>query len=269
MIDIISYPFMQRALISGVFVALVCAVLGVFLVLRKSAFIGEGLAHISFSGIAIGLILGQDPILVALAVTLAAAIVISYVRQHAILHGDTALAIFSYAGFALGIFLISAYKGFSADLFSYLFGSILTISQADMLVCAGLSVLILAFVFLLYNELALLTFNEETAKVSGIRTDILEYIFSALVSAAIVISMRIVGIILVASFIIMPAASALLMRTSFRKTIILSAAVSVISLVAGLSLSFYFDFAAGATIVLCNFLIFASIFSLRRILVRT
>ncbi|MBN2368586.1 metal ABC transporter permease, partial [Candidatus Woesearchaeota archaeon] len=221
--ELLSYSFIQRALISGILIAIACSVLGIFLVLRKHAFIGEGLAHISFGGIALGLFLGINPVIAALILTILGGIGITKLRESAKLNSDNAVGIFSYAGFALGIVLISVSKGFNADLFSYLFGNILAISMFDVVFSAALSLLIISFVFLFYNELAFVTFDEQTAKTSGVNVKLINYMLGILVAITVVISMRIVGIILVASFMIIPASASLQLSSNFRQSIFISA----------------------------------------------
>jgi len=266
MIEIFSYGFMQKALIAGILVAIPTSLLGVFLVLRRRAFIGEGLAHISFGGIALGLFFGLRPLIVALIVTMIGALAIQLIRDRARLYGDTAIGIFSYAGFALGIFLISLSDGFTTDIFGFLFGNILTVNSFDLLFSVILSIIIIAFIILFYPDLFYMTFDADTAKASGIRVGMHRYLMSFLVAATVVISMRVVGIILVASFMIIPAAAALQISKNFKQTIVYSVLISVLSVLIGLVLSALFDFAASATIILINFMIFLLLAGYRRLI---
>ncbi len=264
MLEILTYQFMQRALIAGVLVAVPCSLLGVFLVLRRRAFIGEGLAHISFGGIALGLFLGLNPLIVALIITLLASVAIQLIKDRSRLHSDTAIGIFSYTGFAFGVFIISLTKGFNTDLFSYLFGSILTVSSFDLIFSVILSVISVLFIILFYNNLFYITFDEETARTSGVNATLYKHLIGFLVATTVVISMRIVGIILVASFMIIPAAAALQISKNFRQTLVYSIIICVVSVLIGLVLSATFDYAASASIILVNFIIFIIIFLARK-----
>jgi zinc transport system permease protein len=253
MLEILGYGFMQRALVAGILVSVACSLLGVFLVLKKSAFIGEGLAHISFAGIAIGLIFGFSPLIASVILTVIGGIAIMKLTAKSRLHTDAAIGIISYTGLAFGVFLISISRGFTIDIFSYLFGNILTISQFDMYFSAGLAVAVLFFTILFFNELYVITFSEETAKTTGINVNLLNYVFAVLVAITVVISIRVVGILLVASFMILPASAALQLAKGFRHSLVISAVFGILSVIGGLSLSYFLDVAAGATIVLLNF----------------
>jgi len=253
---------MQRSLISGILIAIACSLLGVFLVLRKNAFIGEGLAHISFGGIAVGLLIGINPMIAALIVTIIGALMIVNIDENSKLSGDTSIGIFSYTGFALGILLISLKSGFNTDLFSYLFGNILALTNFDVFFSLGLVIIVLVFIVLFRQELFYITFDEETAKTAGINVRLLNYLIAVLVGITVVVSMRIVGIILVASFIILPASAALQISKNFKQTLFYSLILSILSVITGLILSFYLDIAAGATVVLVNFIFFVVLYFL-------
>ena len=264
-IDLFTYGFMQRALLVGILIAVSCAIIGVFLILRRTAFIGEGLAHISFAGVALGFLFGVEPLVAALFVTIFGALAIAFTKEKSLLFTDTIIGIFSYTGFALGILLVSM-QSVNVELFGYLFGNILAVSYFDMVFSGLLALLVVGFVMYFYYDLYYITFDEETAKSAGIKVEMLNYLFALLVAVCVVISMRIVGIILVASFMILPAASAMHLTKTFRKMVALSIIISVFSALMGLVAAFYLDTAAGATIVLLNFLIFAVSFSREHIL---
>jgi zinc transport system permease protein len=247
-----------------VLVAVPCSLLGVFLVLRRRAFIGEGLAHISFGGIALGLLLGLNPLIVALLITLLGSVMIQLIKDRSKLPSDTAIGIFSYTGFALGVFIISLTRGFNTDLFAYLFGSILTVSKFDLLFSVILSIITILIIILFYNNLFYITFDEETARTGGVNTGIYKHLIGFLVATTVVISMRIVGIILVASFMIIPAAAALQISKNFRQTLVYSIIICILSVLIGMVLSATFDFAASASIILVNFILFIMIFLARK-----
>ncbi len=256
MFSILAYGFMQRSFLAGTFIALSCALLGVFIVLKKNSFISEGLAHISFGGLALGLFIGINPLVASLGLTIMGAVLLVFMQEKTKLKGDALIGILSYTGFAFGILLVSLSRGFNADIFSYLFGNILTVSEFDILFSGILSFFIISFILLFYNEFSFLIFDEEGAKTSGINVRLFNYIIGILIGITVVISIRIIGIILVAAFMILPASSSLNISKSFKQTMIFSVIISLFSLILGLVLSFVFDLAAGATIVILSFLVF-------------
>ncbi len=249
MLEILQYSFMQNALIAGVLIAAICSILGVFLVLRRMSLMGDGLAHISFGGLAAGFFFGIYPLLAALAFSVLAAIGIQKLKAMKV-HGDAAIAIFFSFGLALGVVLISLSKGFSVDLFSYLFGSILAVGPTDLLFIAVLGVATIIAIWAFYKELFYITFDEDSARASGIQVEKMNAVLMVLTAMAVVVSMRIVGILLVSSFIVIPASIALLICKNFRQAILLSVAIGVASSIVGLLASYYLDIAAGGAIVL-------------------
>ena len=249
MLEILQYSFMQNALIAGVLIAAICSILGVFLVLRRMSLMGDGLAHISFGGLAAGFFFGIYPLLAALVFSVLAAIGIQKLKAMKV-HGDAAIAIFFSFGLALGVVLISLSKGFSVDLFSYLFGSILAVGPGDLLFIAVLGVATIAAIWAFYKELFYITFDEDSAKASGIQVERMNAVLMVLTAMAVVVSMRIVGILLVSSFIVIPASIALLICKNFKQAILLSVAIGVASAIVGLLASYYLDIAAGGAIVL-------------------
>lgn len=249
MTDILAYGFMQRAFIAGALIAVVCSTIGVFLVLRRMSLMGDGLAHISFAGIAGGMFFNVYPLLSALAFTILSALGIQRLKKMKI-YGDAAIAIFFSFGLALGVTLISFARGFGTDLFSYLFGSILAVSETDLIFIAILCAATIAAVWLFYKELFYITFDEDSAEASGLPVEGLNTMLIVLTAVAVVVSMRVVGILLVSSFIVLPASTALLISRGFRDTMVLSAAIAVLGSTAGLVAAFYLDIAAGGSIVL-------------------
>ncbi|MFA5077562.1 MAG: metal ABC transporter permease [Candidatus Micrarchaeia archaeon] len=249
MLEMLQYGFMQRALIAGVLIAAICSAIGFFLVLRRMSMLGDGLAHISFGGIAAGMFFGVYPLLSALAFAVASALGIQKLKQMKV-YGDAAVAIFFSFGLALGVVLVSMSRGFGTDLMSYLFGSILAVSQNDLLLIAAVGALTLAALALFYKELMYMTFDEESAKAAGIPVERLNSMLIVLAAVAVVMSLRVVGILLVSSFMVIPASTALLLGKGFKSGIMLSSALGVVSMLAGLSLSYYLDIAAGGAVVL-------------------
>lgn len=249
MIEFLQYAFMQRALVAGIIIAILCAVIGLFLVLRRMALLGDGLAHISFGGIATGMFFGFYPILSALVFAVLGALGIQKLKKMKV-YSDSAIAIFFSFGLALGVVLISFSHGFNADLFSYLFGSILVVSLTDIGVILFVGIIVLVALGLFYKELFYITFDEYSAKASGLPVEKLDALLVVLTAVTVVLSMRIVGILLVSSMLVIPASTALLLCKSFKQTIIYSILISIISVIIGLILAYYFDLAAGGAIVI-------------------
>lgn len=255
MIEILEYGFMQNALIAGILIAVICAVLGCFIVLRKMAFMGDGLAHISFGGIALGLLLGIPPLLSALIVSLLSVFGIQKLKEMKV-YGDSAIAIFFSFGLAIGVVLISISSGFTVDIFSYLFGSILSVSTNDLITISVLGVVVLAVIYMFYKELVCISFDESWSEASGLNVSFLSNLLMILTAFTIVISMKIAGILLVSSLMVIPASTALLFKKGFRHTIAISAVIALVAVVSGLAASYYFDLAAGGSIVITLVLFF-------------
>ncbi|VVB77447.1 ABC 3 transport family protein [uncultured archaeon] len=264
MIDILAYGFGQRALLAGVLVALTCSTLGVFLVLKRQSLISDGLGHVSLAGIAAGVLFGFYPIYGAIAAVFAGVFGINALRKLRI-PGDAAIAILFSAGLALGVVLISASKYASADLLSYLFGAILGIGYTDVYLALGLGFAVMATIYVLFKELFAVTFDPEFARVSGLPVERLELVFTLLTGITVVISIKLVGILLVTSLIVIPAVSAMLLRLDFKNTLLAANAIAVLSVVIGLMASFYYDLASGGTIVLVSVGIFAAVLANSRI----
>ncbi len=247
---------MQRAVIAGVFIAVACAVLGVFLILRRESMIGHGLAHAAFAGVAIGLLLDIMPLGAALILAVLISILILKLRDRAGLYGDTGIAIFSSAGFALGIILVSMAQGFNVDLFSYLFGEILAIDTTEVWLSIILAAAVVSMVFFNYNRLLYITFDWESARASGIKVKRLDMMIAVLTAVTVIMGMKVVGIILVSALLVIPAASGLLVAKNFKRAIIIAIINALISVVIGLTLSFHLNIPASGALVLMSFLIF-------------
>ena len=258
--EILQYSFMQRALLSGILIGLVCSILGVFLILRRDAMIGHGLAHVTFGGVALGLLLNVSPLGTALAVSVVCSIWILKLRDRAGVHADTAIGIFASAGMAMGI-IIASYSGkFSVELFSFLFGNILAIGRSEVWVAGALAGAVLTAVVLNYNDLVYATFDHELAKASGVRVGYLDTLLAVLTAVTVVLAMKVVGLLLVAALIVIPAATGLQFAANFRAAIVLSGLTGVISVLGGLLAAFYMDLpAAGAIVMLATFIFVASL----------
>jgi len=264
MLEILQYSFMQRALAGGILIAILCSAIGVFLVLRRMALLGDGLAHISFGGIAAGMFFKVYPLLAALIFSVLAALGIQKLKQMKV-YSDSAIAIFFSFGLALGVVLVSLSHGFNTDLMSYLFGSILAVSETDILLIFAVGLATLAALALFYKELFYITFDEESARASGVPVEALNTMLLVLTAVAVVLSMQVVGILLVSSFIVIPASIALPFCRSFRQSILASMLISVASVIVGLFLAYYFDLAAGGAIVLVLVAAFVAMLAYKKI----
>jgi len=254
--ELLNYGFVQRGIIAGTFIAVLCSVLGMFLVLRKLSLVGDGLAHVTFGSVAVGMLLKVYPFYVAIPLTVMSGVGILKLIQRTRMHGDAAIGVVSSAGVSIGVLVASLAGGFNVDLLSYLFGNILAISKGEMVLSIILSIGVILVVLLYYNQLVSITFDEELAKVSGIKTEKINTLLIILISLTVVLSMRVVGIMLVSSFLILPNVAALQLAKSFKKAVILSIGISVFTVVFGIAISFSFNLPTGATIVLTNLLVF-------------
>jgi len=255
-IAILHYGFIQRAFITGIFVALLCSTLGLFLILRRLSLIGDGLSHVSFGAIAIGLFFGIYPLFVAIPLVILASIAILQLTERAKVYGDAAIGILSSVALAIGVILASTSHGFTVDLFSYLFGNILAISTFEMIISIILSVVVLLVLYLFYYDLVSLSFNEQLAQVSGVSAKKINMLLVVLTAITVVLSVRVVGIMLISSLLILPAVTALQVARSFKNALILSASSAVLALLIGIVISFTINIPTGATIVLVNFFFF-------------
>jgi zinc transport system permease protein len=262
-LDMFHHGFVQRALIAGCFIAILCSTLGVFLVLRRLSLIGDGLAHVTFGSVALGLLLGVFPLYAAIPVTLISSLGILKLMEKARLYGDAAIAIVSSLGVSVGILLASKAGGFNIDLFSYLFGNILSISAGEVWLSVILSALLIGIIFAFYHEMLSVTFDEETAHTSGVNTTMINRILVLMTALTVVLAMRVVGIMLITALLVLPAVTALQMSRGFRGTMVISCVAGVLSVVLGVLLSFMADLPTGATIVLINFLFFLIAFITR------
>jgi zinc transport system permease protein len=261
--EVLEFEFMQRALIAGIAVAITSSVIGLFLVLRRNSLFGDALSHVAFGGIAIGLAANIYPLWTGLTLSILGALGITKLRQSAKIPADATVAILLSSGLALGILLISLSGGFTLDLFSFLFGSILLVSAEDTLAILAMTGIILSIVILLYRQLMYITFDEEQARVSGLPISKLNYLFIVLASVTVIVSMRLVGILLVSSLIVIPNVTALLFGKGFKKTALISVSVSIFSVVAGIAISYAANLAPAGTIVLISTTLFLAVLAAR------
>ena len=262
LLDPLGYDFFVRALLAAVIVGTVCAVVGTFVVLRGIAFIGDAVAHASFPGVVAAYLLAIPFYLGAAVAAVATALAIGYVTRRAQIRADTAIGVLFAGTFALGVFLYSTIEGYVADLFSFLFGYLLSIDLSDLIALAVLGAIVLGIVAVLWKELLYATFDPLGAAASGLRVDWLEYLFLALVALTIVISLQAVGIILVVAMLVTPAATGQLLTVRFGTLVLLAVAIGIGSSVLGLYVSYWLDVATGATIVLVQTGLFLSALAL-------
>lgn len=254
--EILSYTFMQRALLASVLIGTVSAVIGVYVVLRGLAFIGAGIAHASFGGVALGFLLGINPLLTAVVFCLLTAWGIAWTSQRAEVKEDTAIGVFFAATMALGILFIGLMRGYNVDLFGYLFGSVLAVTRQDLWLSLLLGAGVLLIVGLFFKELLFITFDPEMARVSGLPAGALYVLLLSLMALTIVLSIKVVGIILVSALIVIPAAAAYQLTEDFRRMMLLAVVIGNLSAIVGLFLSYGLNTASGATMVLTATLIF-------------
>ena len=247
---------MQNAIISGIAISLICSTVGLFLVLRKFSLFGDALAHSAFGGVALGLFLGFYPLWAAYAVSILSALGLTKIRQKYDISGDAIVAILLSSGIAVGIVLISLSGGFSIDIFSFLFGSVLLVSTENVIMILGLSAAILIILIICYKKFMYITFSEEQAQVSGIPVQKLNYLLIAIAGVTVVTSMQLVGVLLVSALFVIPNVTAMMFKRSFKQTIILSMSFSVFSTVAGIMISYPLDIAPSGMVVLLAITLF-------------
>ncbi|NLB28089.1 MAG: metal ABC transporter permease [Clostridiaceae bacterium] len=266
-VDFFSFSFLLRALIGGSLVALCASLLGTSLVLTRYAMIGDGLSHVAFGALAVAVAFSTSPLLVSLPVVMAAAFLLLRLSSSGRLRGDAAIAMLSSASMAVGVIVISLTKGMNTDLYSFMFGSILSMTRGDLTMAVALSLAVaLIFVFS-YNKLFAVTFDENFARASGIGAGLWNGLLAVLASVTIVLGMRMMGAILIASLIIFPPLSAMRLCGSFKGVTMVSALSSLVCFATGLFLSYGLDLPSGPVIVLVNagcFLLFSLIRFLRR-----
>lgn len=256
-IDLLQFQFVQRAILSGIIVAVTSAVLGVFLVLRKLSLMGDGLAHVSFGAVALALMIGQMTIWVALPVVILSAIGIHKLQKRASVYGDAAIGLVAVTGLASGVLIASLSGGNSVDLMSYLFGNILTISSIELIIVVLVAVIVLFLIAYYYRELFAVTFDQQYAQVSGVKVERINTMLMILTGLTVVLAIKVVGVLLVSALLIVPAVFALQLAKGFLQTLMLAIFFSIVSMMIGLLMSLALNWPTGATIVLTNVGLFA------------
>jgi len=250
LLEPLQFGFMQRGLLAAVLVAAVCGILGSFVVLKGLAFIGDALAHASFGGVALAFVLGANIYLGAFVFALATAFGIGAVSRRGRVSFDTAIGVLFSGTFALGILIISRVDRYTTDLFAYLFGDVLSITEEDLWTIAALGLVVLALVAAFYRQLLFAAFDPTVAAASGIPARFLEFLLLALLGVTIVTAIQAVGIIMVVALLVTPSATAYLFASRFHHMILASVAVGSFSALLGIYLSYYLDLASGAAIIL-------------------
>lgn len=252
MFEIFSYTFMQKALLGGLIVGFAAPLIGVFVVLRKMSLIGDSLSHVALSGVVLSIIAGVNPIIGAIVFSLSAALGIQKLRERYKEYEELSLAVIMSAGIALAVVLVGVSKNTSINFMTFLFGSISMITYREIVYMLCLTILIVIFIRKNMSSLFSISFDEESAKVSGIDVNKINIIFMMILALTIVVSMRIVGVLLISSLMTIPVACAMQLSKDFKSTIIIAIMVGELSVILGIIFSFYFDVASGGTIVLTS-----------------
>ena len=254
--DILQYSFALRAFEAGVIIAIIAPLIGIFLVLRRFSLIADTLSHVSLAGVAVGFLLGINPIITALIATVLASLGVEKLRVSRKVYGESALALFLSGSLALAVVILSLAKGFNNNLFNYLFGSIVTVTVIDIYTISILAVIVFALLLFFYKELIYISFDEESAKVSGVNTKLVNFVIIILSALVISISIPIAGVLLISALLVLPVITALQFKKSFIKTIIIAEFFSITTVILGIFTSFYFNLSTGGTIVLMMILVF-------------
>lgn len=269
MLDILSYDFMQRALLAALLVGLAAPMVGIFLVQRRLSLIGDGMGHVAFAGVAVGAITGQEPVLTALIAAVGSAIAIELIRAKGRTGGDTALAIMFYGGIAIGVVLMSRAPGAATSLPAYLFGAIATTTTSDVWVFAVLALLVVATTLILRPRLFAVANDPEYARAAGLPVLALNLVLAILTAVTVVVAMRVVGLLLISALMIVPNAASQLLARSFSSALWMAVAIGLFCSVGGVVASFHLDTPSGGTIVVLAVTVFAVLAvgdSLRRLL---
>lgn len=256
MFEMFEYDFMQRAFIAGIIIAILASISGTFIVLRRYSLIGETLAHSALLGVAIGLVAEYNPLWSAVVFALISAWLVEYLRSAFSIYSDAILAILLSGSLALAIIIVSLGGAFNNSLFSYLFGSILSVSSEDIVVISIFGAISLVILLLFSKEFYFIAYDEEIAKTSGVKVNLLNFLLVSIVAVIIALSIRVVGSLLISALMIIPTIAALQFRVGFLKTVLFSLMIALSSVISGMTLSFYFSLPSGATIVMCVLCIF-------------
>ena len=263
MFEILSLPFMQRALVAGILVGFLASYYGVFIVQRGLGFLGSGLAHAAFGGVALGILLNSEPLWTAVPFTVLVAVGITWVKDKTNLGGDTTIGIFFSVSMALGIIFIFLKRQYTSDAFTYLFGSILSVTTADIIVPIIL-IIITIILFPFWKRWAYSSFDRELAQADRIPVQFDDYLLTILIAVTIVVSIKVVGIVLIAAFLVIPPAASRLLNKSFSKMTLVSVIIGIVTALVGLWISYYLDVPSGATIILLQAAVFFTVMIIKK-----
>ena len=255
-IELLSYPFLSRALLVGTLVALCAALLGVSLVLKRTSMIGDGLSHVSFGALAIAAAFGWAPLAVCIPVTVLAAFLILWLSSHTRIKGDAAIALFSTAAMAVGVIVVALSTGMTTDVYNYMFGSVLAVRAEDMPLSLALCGVVLVLFFLFYRRIFTVTFDENFSRASLPGASLTDALIAALTAIVIVLGMRMMGALLISSLIIFPALTAMRVCRSYKSVTATAALLSVFSFLVGLIASYLLNTPVGATVVAVDAILF-------------
>lgn len=266
--EMLQYDFMQRAFIAGILISITCPIIGTFVVLRRLSMIGDTLSHASLAGIAAGMLGNFYPLWGAIIFSVAAAVGIEKLRKNFSQYAELSISIVLSASIGLAVLMISLADSFNADLMSFLFGSIIAVTSKDIILIAGIGLFIILSVWLLYKELLYITFDEEGAELAGMPTGTLNIFFTVLTALTIVVAMRVVGILMISSMLVVPVAASLQISKSFKSTMSYSVIFALLAVILGLSTSYYFNLAPGGTIVVLSVMILLIVIGVKKYILK-
>ncbi len=252
MLEILHYQFMQNAFIAALFASIACGIIGSYVVVKRLVFISGGIAHAALGGIGLGYFLGINPVITLIPFSILSALGIGLISKKTKLSEDSTIGILWAMGMAVGIIFIGLTPGYVPDLFSYLFGNILTVTNTDILLMVILDIIIMLFAAVLYKGFLAISFDEEFSVISGVKVNLLYFILLSLVALTVVILIKVVGLILVISLLTIPPSIAKQYTNSLKKMMLLSTLIGILLTFSGLLLSYFFDLASGATIILVS-----------------
>lgn len=265
--EMLSYPFMVRALFGGMLVSLCASLLGVSLVLKRYSMIGDGLSHVSFGALSIALAMGWSPLKVSIPVVVLAAFFLLRITENSRIKSDAAIAMISASSLAIGIIVTSLTTGMTTDVSSYMFGSILAMTKEDVVLSAVLCIIVLGLFVLCYNQVFAVTFDKNFAKATGVNVGAYNMLISVLTAVTIVLGMRMMGAMLISSLVIFPCLTSMRVFKSFTSVVISSGILSLICFLLGMMASYQFSTPAGASVVVVNLIAFG-LFSMWQVLGR-
>lgn len=263
MLEIFQYGFIVRGMEAGVIIGAIAPLIGIFLVLRRYALIADSLAHVSLAGVALGFFFGVNPLLTAMGAAMFSSVAVERLRLSRRVYADSALSIFLSGSLAFALVVISLSRGFGVDIFNYLFGSIVTVRSFELALIGGVGVLVVLTIAGFYKEFVYLTFDEEAARVAGVKARAMNTVLILLTALTVSLAIPIVGVLLIAALIVIPVVTALQLRRGFFATIMIAETISVLSVIIGIVASYYLDIPAGGAIVLFTIVVFTLVFFYR------